>query len=333
MESIESKSLALLRILNVLERYSDSQHSLTQQQIIEYLEKDYGICIERKNVGRKISALKEALEKDGIYIETTKTGTYLDTRAIEDSELRMLIDGVLSSKHITAKHSKDLIEKLCKLSNKYFKSHVKNIYSVNEWGKTENQELFLNIEIVDEAIEKGKQISFTYNKYRIDKKLHRSAEHIASPYQLILHNQRYFLMAYNEKQGNMGHYRLDHITDMKIIEDSAATELRSLEGYKNGIDYKDLALARPYMFTDKAESVTFICEWWVMDQVIDWFGTDVRMEYTKNDKVKVSLRVSPNAMEYWALQYLNVVEILTPTSLRERITQDVKNAVEKYTKQ
>lgn len=329
-ESFESKSLALLRILNVLERYSDSNHPLTQQQIIEYLEKDYGITIERKNVGRKISALKEALEKDGIYIESTKTGTYLDTRAIEDSELRMLIDGVLSSKYITAKHSKDLIEKLCKLSNKYFKSHVKNIYSVNDWGKTDNQELFLNIEIVDEAIERGRQISFTYNKYRIDKKLHKSASHIASPYQLILHNQRYFLMAFNEKQGNMGHYRLDHITDMQIIEDSTATDLRSIEGFKNGIDYKDLALARPYMFTDKAESVTFICEWWVMDQVIDWFGTDVRMEYTEDDKVKVTLRVSPNAMEYWAMQYLNVVEIIAPESLRDRIKQNIAKAATKY---
>ena len=72
---------------------------------------------------------------------TGQDGSYLAERTFDDSELRMLIDGVLASRHITAKHSKELIEKLCSLSNKYFRSHVKNIWSVNEWSKTDNQAL------------------------------------------------------------------------------------------------------------------------------------------------------------------------------------------------
>ena len=36
----------------------------------------------------------------------------------------------------------DLIEKLSKLSNKYFRSHIKNVYSVSDWSKTENQSVF-----------------------------------------------------------------------------------------------------------------------------------------------------------------------------------------------
>ena len=75
------------------------------------------------------------------------------------------------------------------MSNKYFRSHVKNIYSVNDWSKTDNQALFYNIELIDDAIEHGKQIKFDYNKYGIDKKPHRTKTHRASPYQLILHNQ------------------------------------------------------------------------------------------------------------------------------------------------
>jgi predicted DNA-binding transcriptional regulator YafY len=42
-------------------------------------------------------------------------------------------------------------------------------------------------------------------------------------------------------------------------------------------------------------------------------------------KVKVDLFASPNAMEHWALQYLNYVEVTKPESLRERI----KTALEK----
>ena len=116
---------------------------------------------------------------------------------LEDSELKLLIDGMLQSKHITAKHSKDLIEKLCGLSNKYFRSHVKNVYSVNDWSTTENQALFYNIEVVDEAIASGKQVQYDYNKYGVDAKLHKSSFQRVSPYQLILHNQR-FLSEYKK---------------------------------------------------------------------------------------------------------------------------------------
>lgn len=177
MDSLEPKKLALLRILQIFKDYSDYNHPLKQEDIANYLEKEYSVVIERKAISRNISLLKES----GIEIKSSRQGSYLDERDFEDSELRMLIDGVLSSKYITANHSKDLIEKLCKLSNKYFRSHVKNIYSVNDWSKTDNQVLFYNIELIDDAIEHGKQIKFDYNKYGIDKKLHRTKTHRASP--------------------------------------------------------------------------------------------------------------------------------------------------------
>ncbi|MBQ5436574.1 MAG: WYL domain-containing protein, partial [Firmicutes bacterium] len=134
MESFEPKKLALIRIWQILKEYSDFDHPLTQEEIAGRLENDYGIVIERKAIGRNLSLLKEA----GFDIESRRAGSYLGSREFEDSELHMLIDGVLSSRHITAKHSKDLIERLCGLSNRYFRAHVKNIHSVNDWSKTDN---------------------------------------------------------------------------------------------------------------------------------------------------------------------------------------------------
>lgn len=142
MESFEPKKLALIRIWQILKEYSDCDHPLTQDDIARHLENDYGIVIERKAISRNISLLKEA----GAEIESGRTGSYLERRDFEDSELKLLIDGILCSKYITAKHSKDLIDRLCGLSNIYFRSHVKNIHSVNDWYKTDNQALFYNIE-------------------------------------------------------------------------------------------------------------------------------------------------------------------------------------------
>jgi len=330
----ESKKLILLRVLHILEYYSDQDHPLKQEDIVRYLEEDYGIVVERKAVGRQIALLKEAYDYPNapIVITTDKRkGTYIEQRVFEDSELRMLIDGVLSSRYVTARHSKQLIDKLCGLSNKYFRSHVKNVYSVNDWGKTDNYDLFYNIELIDEAIDRARQITFDYNKYRANKTMKKTSTQTVSPYQLILHNQRYYLMCYNEKYEDMRFYRLDHITNMQIEGNSPLTPLRSLKGYENGIDYKELSTAMPYMYTDKLETVEFITEYWVIDQVIDWFGMDVKIE-REGDRYKVSVRVSLQAMEYWAMQYLNTVEIISPLSLREKLKENLQKATEKYNK-
>ncbi len=326
MESIEPKKASLIRILHILQKHSDIEHPLTHAQIVEMLEKDYGIIIERKVVGRTIALLNDV----GYEIVTTQKGCYLAEQPFEDSELRLLIDSVLSSKHIAPKHSKQLIEKLCGLSNQYFRRHVKNIYSVNDWDKTENVALFYNIDIIDEAIEKKQKIRFYYNKYGADKKLHTSSRNTVSPYQMILHNQKYYLMCFAERYGQMHYYRLDRITGIELV-DEPQTPVRSIEGYENGIDYKRFNSQLPYMFADDPITVEFLAEGWVIDQVVDWLGRDITITQ-QGERFLVRVKVSKNAMEYWALQYVKGVEILSPVDLREKIADTLGWAAEKYKK-
>ncbi len=326
MESFEPKKLALFRIWQILKEHSDDKHPLTQEAIAEHLERDYGIVVERKAIGRNLSLLKEA----GVEIASERNGSYLAVREFEDSELHMLIDGVLGSRYIAARHSEDLIDRICSLSNRYFRSRVKHIHSADEWGKTENQSLFYNIELIDNAIEDGKQVHYIYNKYGMDKKLHKTSEQYVSPYLMILHNQHYYLMAYSEYWGNMVFHRLDHMTNMTVV-DQPAVKLTSVKGYENGINYKELSSALPYMYTDKPERIEFLADVSAIDQVVDWFGSEARITKTDDEKkVLVNVKTSPNAMAYWALQYIDHVEILSPPSLRERIKDSLANAMEKY---
>ena len=325
MGCLEPKKLAPLRILQILQEHSDRTHPLTQEDIADRLDRDYGIVLERKAVGRNLRLLKDA----GYTIESVRDGSYLDERQFEDAELRMLIDGVLSSKYITANHSKGLIRKLCGLSNRYFRSHVKNVYSVHDWSKTDNQALFFNIELIDEAIERGVQLKFDFNKYGVDKKLHRSSTPRVTPYQLILHNQRYYLMACHAHWKTLFFYRVDHITNMQVV-DKPAIPITDLAGYEGGIDYKTLSSTLPYMYTDTPVRVEFRADKKIVDQIIDWFGHDVIITQEDDTYVRVSLKVSPMAMEHWATQYVNHVEILHPQSLRDAVKASLQAGLEKY---
>lgn len=325
MESFEPKKLALIRILQILKSDTDSNHPLTHKQIASKLESDYNITVERKAVGRNLSLLEAA----GYEIVTTKSGSYLADRTFEDSELKLLSDSVLSSRHISSTHTKQLITKIASLSNKYFRPHVKNVYSVKDWSKSENSALFYNIDVLDDAIANNRKVSFVYNKYGIDKKPHRSACHLTSPYQMILHNQRYFLMAYQEKWKHIRFYRLDRISDIEFV-DEPATPLRSIEGFENGIDYKRFSSSLPYMYSDEPTTITFSIDGeWMIDQIVDWFGFDFKT--TKDgDKIIITVKASPDAMEFWLMQYLNNVEVLSPPELRARIAKNIENAFKKY---
>ena len=70
MDNLEPKKLALIRIWQIFHKYSDYDHPLTQDDIAEHLESDYGIVIERKAISRNISLLKEA----GVDMTKVKNG-------------------------------------------------------------------------------------------------------------------------------------------------------------------------------------------------------------------------------------------------------------------
>ena len=328
MEGLEAKKLALLRILQILHKYSDLKHPLTQEKIAYYLDSEYGIVIERKAISRNISLLMDA----DVEIGHCRDGYYLESREFEDTELKLLVDSVLCNQNITAKHSADLIEKLCTLSNKYFRSHVKNVYAVKDWNKSDNSALFFNIEMIDMAINEGKQVQYDYNKYGKDKKLHKSSFQRATPYQLILHNQRYYLMGYSEYWGNMIFHRLDRITNIKIY-DAPAYPLKKVPGYESGIDYKKISTTMPYLHSDKPERIEMLADAWVIDQVVDWFGKDLAVRETDDpEKIIISLWANPYAMSLWALQYVNYIEVISPEHLRTKIRDYLQTGLDKYSK-
>ena len=152
-----------------------------------------------------------------------------------------------------------------------------------------------------------------------------------SPYQMVLSNQRYYLMAHSEKWKNMAFHKLDRITNMEIL-DVPATPIRSVPGYEKGIDYKELSTRLPYLFTDRLTRIELLVNTDAIDQLIEWFGKDIRINpaAADPDKVSVSLIASPNAMEFWALQYVHSVEVVSPEFLRSRVKETLERAVEKY---
>ena len=209
MYTKQPKKMLTMNILDILKRYTDEDHRLSQKEIMDILEREYDMKVERKAVKRNLLNLIDygyhveysesvRINKKGEE-EIVYTDWYLE-RDFSDAELRLLIDSLLFSRHIPYSQCKTLIEKLEKLSNRYFKSRVKHIQTLPD-NELPNRQLFYTIEILDQAITKGRQVSFCYTEYHTDKMLHPRIDHegnvrtyIVNPYQMAAVNGRYYLI-------------------------------------------------------------------------------------------------------------------------------------------
>lgn len=265
--------MIIINILDILKKYTDMDHRLTQAEIADILKKEYYMEVDRKTVKRNLLNLLDL--NCGIdYTEVTRTDKrgndtsictdWYITREFDDSELRLLIDSVICSKTIPQKQCQDLVKKIKSLSNVYFDKKVGNIYSLPEI-RPENKELFYTIDILDEAISKGKKVSFVYNSYGTDKKLHpkRKEKYIVNPYRMAATNGRYYLICNYDKYDTLSNYRIDRITGIKMLDENRkpVRELKERE-----INLPKHMAEHLYMFAGESIHAKFKAQNHIIDQ-------------------------------------------------------------------
>ena len=346
MYSIPPKKMLILNILDILKKYTDENHRLSAKEIGEKLENEYSQKVDRKAVKRNLMNLIDfgysieytetmRCNKNGEE-ETIYTDWYLN-REFTDAELRLLIDSLLFSKHIPYNQCKDLIGKLEELSNTYFKSKVKHIRTMPE-KLPENKALFYTIEILDEAISKKKRVQFHYiSEYGTDKKprLHKNQDgsttiYKVNPYQMAATNGRYYLICTHKYYDNVSNYRIDRIVDIKLLEGERVTPMKEIPSLKNGLDLPKHMAENIYMFGGEGISARFRAKKYIIKDILDWFGQDVKFTNESDDEVDVNVRVNQDAMLYWSLQYGEHITVLSPESLRERVRDAAKTIYDNY---
>ena len=331
----QKKTLDLL-ILAILEKYSDAEHHLSQKQIVDILANEYDTECDRRSVKNNIDALRELGFEiwPGPDDEAKKNdGYFLSSRDFEDADLRILIDAVLSSKSISGIKAKEIIEKLKRLGNKYFQPKVSHFVSTPLFVRTDNKVVIYNIDSINDAIDQKKKIVFTYNKYGIDKKLHKKGKRVFNPYQLVASNGFYYAIGNFDKWDDLAYCRVDKMTDVEIL-DERVKPMKQVKGLEKGLDLPKHMAEHIYMLSGEAVNVKFKCKKDVLDSVIDWFGHDIRITEDTDDDAGIIVRVKCNkdAMCYWALQYGPYVEVVEPASMRAELAEITKKMAERYNK-
>lgn len=297
-------------LLEILKEFSDSEHILTMKEITAKMDLIYGIKPDRRTIYSAVGVLQE-LGYDISAYEENKIGYYLRERDFAQPEILLLTDAVYSFPFIPAKQSEQLIEKLQKQLSVHQRKKYRHLTLSRQNRKTDNRQVFLNLELLDEAISAKKQISCVYLDYGLDKNLHprRKEPYILNPYGMVYTNERYYLICSYEGTKNISLYRIDFMRDIKMLETAAEKNPEAKERVKDSV----------FAFSGKPEKVKMICDKRVLKDVIDKFGTEIHLSDLDEMHFTATFTAPPYGIKFWALQYLPFAEVTEPEWLRKEI--------------
>ena len=300
-------------LLEVLREYSDENHILSMGEIISKINARYGLNPDRRTIYSAFETLTELGYDVSLYKDNGK-GYYLLDRQLEPSEAHLLSDAICTFPFISERQTAQLMNKVQSLVSVHERKHIKNLTVMRSDQKTVNKVVFYNIEVLDEAIEKKVKVKFDYFDYGTDKQLHKRREkkYTVNPYGMVYDNEHYYLVCIMAKQTNLSMYRIDRIQNIEITD-------YELDEREPGFDPKEAVKNTVYAYTGEIGIVEMLVDPKKLNDVIDKFGTNITIGENDDGRLKITVKASLMGMKYWALQYLEYVEVINPLTLRDSV--------------
>ena len=325
MPKSDNQKLKIFYILKYLEQNSHADHPVRAAQLMEMLEKRHNIICERKTIYSDIAALQD-LGIDIVSIPGKNGGYYIASRNFELPELKLLIDAVQSSRYLTEKKSRELIEKLCEQCSVHDARLVRRDVVVSGRVKSMNESIYYNVDTIQEAIAENRQITFRYFDWGLDgKRRYRDKEYIASPYGLCQDNENCYLLALSERHG-ITSYRVDRMSDITRLS-SPRVPCPELTGRK----LQEHAGRLFQMYAGEAADVKLRFHRSLVNVVIDRFGTDTMLIPDGEEHFVFTVRVAVSPMFLsWVIGFGSKAKVLHPAGVAESCRQLCLEAMSQY---
>ncbi len=319
------KKSGLLAVLEVLRENSDENHLLSRQEIIERIQENRGLTMDRRTLYSCINLLEE-YGYDISDFERNGKGYALVNRTFSQVEILWLCNAIHACNFIPAKSSNELIKKLLNTQSSYVRKEYSNTVYLPNKRKTENHELFRNIERITEAIHSRCRISFVYMTYNTTGKLveKRKERYVREPRYIVYSEGKGYLIVTDPKHPGFSHYRLDRMKHVLVMEeDKVAPLLKEQDPY-------DYAKNKLFMFAGRNVSATFRCSMYVLNQMVDLFGKDMHITKENDGSFLMTISAPEQGLIWLAEEYLDSIEIVSPGDLREKMRVNLRKALERY---
>ena len=317
------QKVKLLYILRILMEETDENHAITTGKLIEKLAA-YDVAAERKSIYDDISKLQDCgydiIQKDN----RNGGGYYLASRDFEMAELKLLVDAVQSSRFITEKKSAKLIGKLEQLVSKHEAKQLQRQVYVAGRVKTENENIYYQIDRLHNAIQENRQICFSYMEWNRRKQLVAKPKlYQVSPWILMWKDENYYLVAYDEAEDKLKHYRMDKINNVEILDEVRVGQERYAE--RNPVEYVNKTFG---MFGGEEEDIILTFPENLVGVIIDRFGKEISIR-PDGELLRARVKVMASKQFFgWVAGVGTQLQIAEPEYVREKYKQWLKTLLE-----
>lgn len=297
---------------------------------------------------------------------------YWSESIFSNGELAYLLDCVLYSKILTKPEAEMLIKKIEHIGGKALRDYTnykvnmkekiyKGDFKQKEYAK--HRELYCGdridneneteqpmsvldkAQIIREAIKNKKKISFILNIYEYDKNNseirfvpYHNLERTVIPYDIVLNEGRYYLVGSDSaKKIPFKYYRIDLMTDVKILKSSGSSEQE--DKIKITEDLYKLITTQPYIYSGNNVYLKVKVSNDDFTYFVDTFGTNFKVLKVYGDYKIVRLYVNENSFAFYAMLHLSGIEILEKDyreaftdKLAETIAKNYPEVIEKASK-
>lgn len=332
--SAESVSkIKYLKIWDILCQETDEEHPISTPDLLSRLEES-GIKCARRTLYRNIEELNECG-----YEVLTKVGKpnayYVVDRSFDIPEIHILMDAVQAASFITEKKTKQLVDKIARLSGNKMAEVLKQNVVDFETSKSANENIYYSVNEIATAINQKLKIKFEYFDYDCHgKKVYRMrtnnpAEHKhykVNPLSTVFSDDRYYLICFDDYHGTIAHYRVDRMDSVTVVEEpmtkAALSKMSEIKAHKQQVFW---------MFTGKSEQVSFTADKSLIDVLRDKFGGKVKMTESQNDTLRFTaeVQVSPTFIS-WSCAFGKHLRVTAPQSVVEQVQAYINELNEGY---
>ena len=325
MPKSDNQKLKIFYILDYLQKNSHEDHPVRASELISMLERQHHILCERKTIYSDIAALQD-YGVDIVSVPGKNGGYFIASRNFERYELKLLIDAVQSSRYLTEKKSRELIEKLCTQCNEHDAKLMRRHVMVSGRVKSMNETIYYSVDTIQEAIAENKQIAFRYFDWGMDgKRVYRSRDYEASPYGLCQDNENCYLLALSPSHG-ITSYRVDRMSDIRMLAENR-TPCPELTG-KALLQHANQLFQ---MFAGDAVPVKMRFHKELTNVVIDRFGRDTMLIPDGEDHFNFTVKVAVSPMFLsWVIGFGSKAQILYPQSVIDQCKALCREAISQY---
>lgn len=319
----------LLCLREMFIKYTDQNNYVSMKKIRNYLS-SFGYLAHKITIKDDI----DALISSGMEIEYIHNkGYHLRSRPFSLNILKTLADAIASFRFLTVDDSEKLLKLIESLCSIYEAPLLRREIMLTNRVKSDNEQIFDNIDMINSAFRNNQQISFDYYDYDINKQLVQHGKRkFCSPCALVMSDERYYVVSYYEEHSDTyTNFRLDRMRNIKLID--------TVRKYPNEkLDLEQYVKSSFSMFRGKSEYVTlrFPLENKYCNIVIDRFGKSVLMLRDKKSDdhfiIHVPVRAEyPQPFFSLIFSFRGKVEIISPIRLKERYTKVLyESCVQQY---